>query len=89
MFYTYAIQVESATECYFPQDITCMDQDGCTAAFSDETLSKILKTPQMLLLEKIRSEKAVRAAGLADLSYCPHCSFGCVIDNPGEKEARL
>lgn len=37
----------------------------------------------MLLLEKIRSEKAVEAAGLAGLSYCPHCSFGCVIDNPG------
>lgn len=61
-----------------------MDQDGCNAAFSDDVLSRILKTPQMLLLEKIRTEKAVQAAGLDDLSNCPHCSFGCVIDNPGK-----
>lgn len=65
-----------------------MDQDGCTASFSDATLQTFLKTPQMLLLEKIRTEKAVEAAGLAGLSYCPHCSFGCVIDNPGEYRSK-
>lgn len=61
-----------------------MDQNGCIAPFSDGVLVTFLKTPQMLLLEKIRSERAVEAAGLAGLSYCPHCSFGCVIDNPGK-----
>lgn len=66
------------------QVITCMDQSGCKAPFTDAVLSTFMKTPQLLLLEKIRSEKAVEAAGLAGLSYCPHCSFGCVIDNPGK-----
>lgn len=65
-----------------------MHQDGCTAPFSDDVLSTFLNTPQILLLEKIRSEKAVEAAGLAGMSFCPHCSFGYVIDNPGKLKAK-
>lgn len=61
-----------------------MDQDGCTVPFTDTECLKFLKAPQLVLLEKIRSEKAVGAAGIAGLSYCPHCSYGCVIENAGK-----
>lgn len=60
-----------------------MDQDGCQAIFTPEEYRKFMKPPQVLLLDKIRSERAVEAANIEGISYCPHCPYGCVIENPG------
>lgn len=63
--------------------VGCMDQDGCKAAFSDKECEKFLKANQIALLEKLRSEKELDAAGLLGLVKCPYCPWACVIENPG------
>ena len=60
-----------------------MDQDGCTAEFTRSELERFLKTNQLLLLDKLRSESALDAAQLAGLSRCPYCPFAGIIENPG------
>lgn len=64
--------------------VSCMDQDGCTVPFTDAECARFLKPNQISLLEKLRSEKALDAAGIAGLAKCPYCPWACVIDNPRE-----
>lgn len=61
-----------------------MDGGGCTANFTDEECKRFLKPAQILLLDKLRSEKAVDDAALEGLTKCPFCPWACVIENPGE-----
>lgn len=65
--------------------VQCMDQDGCTAPFSDKECERFLKPNQIQLLEKLRSESALDAAGIAGLVKCPYCPWACVIENPDER----
>ncbi|EIW78179.1 hypothetical protein CONPUDRAFT_107947 [Coniophora puteana RWD-64-598 SS2] len=65
--------------------LRCMDQSGCTALFSEDTLSCVLTPKLMELYHRVKQRKEIEAAGLEGLEECPFCEYKCVIENPEEK----
>ncbi|KAI0031734.1 hypothetical protein K488DRAFT_33878, partial [Vararia minispora EC-137] len=60
--------------------ITCMDQGGCTAPFTDGELRRVLPSKLLQLYERVRQHRDVEAAELEGLEECPFCDFKAVFD---------
>lgn len=62
-----------------------MDGSGCSELFPDSELQRFLKPESFALLERIRQEKELALANLANLEECPFCNFALIIEDPNER----
>lgn len=65
--------------------IRCMDISGCTLAFSESELSRVLTSKLLSLYHRTKQVKEIEDAGLEGLESCPFCEYKCVIEGDTER----
>ena len=67
------------------QVILCMDMSGCTSAFPESELSRLLAPKSCELYHRLQQAKELEQAALDGLESCPSCPYAAVIENIEEK----
>lgn len=63
----------------------CMDTSGCTSAFPESELARLLPPKSLGLYHRLKQAKELELAALDGLEICPSCPYAAVIENPAEK----
>jgi TRIAD3 protein (E3 ubiquitin-protein ligase RNF216) len=65
--------------------LVCMDTAGCSAAFAESELRRVLDPGLLGLYERLRARDALKGAALENLTECPFCEYACVMEDEADR----
>jgi TRIAD3 protein (E3 ubiquitin-protein ligase RNF216) len=68
--------------------LVCMETAGCSAAFAESELRRVLDAGLLGLYERLRARDALKGAALEGLAECPFCDFACVMEDEADRLLR-